>query len=245
MTDMLDTTPSWYWTGPPKPCEHYACHDAGSRICQYSGKRWDCNVHDTNLPHDILDCPGNCSQPFHTVASIQLAHADNVGVPWGELVYFWDKEESGRQTPEQAALLLENQRLRETKDKLESEAIRMANYMRDIEIKRGCKGEKEKPKIQSPCKYLYCTPGVEGQYQNSMCSECWAYMYHCPKTGNVIKAQKGKECPYLHPGESGWLIEWVKDRRFGSSGRSSPTEPRKNNRFANIVTAPKPRRINP
>ena len=244
MTHMIET-PSWYWTGPSKPCEHYPCHDAGSRMCQYTGRLWDNVVTDTSVPHDILDCPGNCTQPFHTVSSIQLAHADVLKIPWGELVYYWDREDASLLTSDDIAAKEQLYLELEEKQRLESEAIRMANYMRDIEIKRGCKGEKDKPKIQKPCKNLYYTPGVEGRMQNDVCSECWAHEYHCPKTGLLIKAQKGKECPYLHPGESGWLIEWMKDRRFGSSGRSSPSEPKQMNRFANINVTSKVKRFNP
>jgi hypothetical protein len=239
----MTQTPTWYWTGAPKPCEHFPCHDSGKRMCHYTGKLWYSIVVDTSIPHNILDCPGNCKQIFHTVSNIQLAHADVKGVSWGELVYFWDQEDSVKRTPEEVAKLEELERQREAQEKLDAEANRMSNYMRDIEIKRGCKGEKEKPKIQSPCKYLYCTPGVEGRYQNDICSECWGYEYHCPKTGKLVKAQKGKECPYLHPGESGWLIEWNTDRRFGNSGRSSPSDVRQNNRFVNLIATPKAKRF--
>jgi hypothetical protein len=145
-----------------------------------------------------------------------MAHAEAYGAPWGELAYYWDRDDSSRLSPlEISAREMEKERLLENQ-RLESEAIRMANYMRDIEIKRGCKGEKDKPKIQKPCKNLYYTPGVEGRMQNNVCSECWAHEYHCPKTGALIKAQKGKECPYLHPGQAGWLNEWNTNRHFNA-----------------------------
>jgi len=166
-------------------------------------------------PHGILQCNGRCKQPFHDMTSIQFAWAEEFGQGWGDLAYVWEQEELARETPAQKHAKELARVKQETDSRLEQEAIRMATYMADVRLKMGCKENRGKTKIQKPCKNLYY--GSEGSMRANVCSECWAHEYHHPKTGELIKAQADKECPYLHPGQPGWLKEWNTNRHFATA----------------------------
>jgi hypothetical protein len=224
--------PTWWWTPKDTPCDHYIC--ANSNRCEFNGRRWNVSSTEMSQPHDILNCNGHCGHPFHTKEAIQLAQAHSRGVGWGDVVYVWDQEEAALETPEQrrAKELAEAKRIGQ--EKIEAEANRMAAYMADVRLKMGCKENRDKPKIQKPCKNLYYTPGVEGRMQPNVCSECWAHEYHCPKTGNLIIAEKGKECAYLHPGQPGWLKEWNTNRHHMPAGSVAP------NRFSSLGNSSRP-----
>jgi hypothetical protein len=149
------------------------------------------------------------------MTSIQFAHAEAVGAGWGDLAYIWEQEELACETPEQKHAKELARAKQEADSRLEQEAIRMATYMADIRLKMGCKENRGKAKIQKPCKNLYY--GSEGSMRANVCSECWAHEYHHPKTGELIRAAKDKECPYLHPGQPGWLKEWDTNRYFATA----------------------------
>jgi len=201
---MIDT-PVWYWQDGP--CTHALCE--GSSCCQYNGRRWDQTAEFLAGPHSLLECNGRCGMPFHDVDSIQVAHAEAAGMGWGDLAYIWDEEAALRETPEQAAAKALARAKRQEEDEKEAKAARCWNYLRDTEVKNSCKSAQNKAKLQQPCKYLYCTPGVEGRYERHLTGEeCWGFQYHCPKTGQLLKAAPGKECKHLHPGEAGWLAQW-------------------------------------
>jgi hypothetical protein len=72
------------------------------------------------------------------------------------------------------------------------------------------------PKRNCPCKNLFydekqVRPGQRAPFVKYVASECWAYEYTDPKTGEKKAPHK---CPYLHPGEVGWLPQWNRDRDF-------------------------------
>lgn len=72
------------------------------------------------------------------------------------------------------------------------------------------------PKRPCPCKNLFydekqVRPGQRAPFVKYVASECWAHAYTDPKTGEKKAPHK---CPYLHPGEVGWLKEWNRDRDF-------------------------------
>jgi hypothetical protein len=184
-------------------------------------------------PHDILDCDGTCSNPFHDTTSIQLAHAESRGLGWGDVAYEWELEELSRETPAQKHAKLVAREKREAQAKIDAEASRMFNYMNSIEQKMGCKENRGRDKIQRPCKNLYYTPGRDGVMQNNVCSECWAHEYTCPKTGERIVARKDRECAYLHPGQPGWLKEWNTNRHYAAPG-AAPAAP---NRFSSLASS--------
>jgi len=214
-------TPFWYWKGAV-PCSHILCMENGAPVCEYTGMSWGQDEEFLSKPHHILQCNGRCKQPFHDVTSIQMAWANEFGQGWGDLALIWDEEESLRETPEQAAAKALAKAKREEEEEKEAKAARCWNYLHDTESKNSCKGNQQKPKLQQPCKYLYCTPGVEGRYERHLTGEeCWGYQYHCPKTGELRTAKPGKECKHLHPGEAGWLAQWNTDRFYKPA--SAPT----------------------
>jgi hypothetical protein len=72
------------------------------------------------------------------------------------------------------------------------------------------------PKRPCPCKNLFydekqVRPGQRAPFVKYVASECWAHAYTDPKTGEKKAPHK---CPYLHPGEVGWLPQWNRDRDF-------------------------------
>jgi hypothetical protein len=193
-----------------------------------SGRRWDQTAEFLAAPHSLLLCNGRCGNPFHTVAAIQMAWADKVGAGWGDLTLIWDEEEAAMETPEQTAAKALAKAKQQEEDEKEAKAARCWNYLHDTETKNSCRKGQDKPKLQQPCKYLYCTPGVEGRYERHLTGEeCWGYQYHCPKTGELLKAKPGKECKHLHPGEAGWLAQWgttvgTGDRYYKPAGAQQP-----------------------
>lgn len=216
MSTMMIETPAWYWKGAI-PCSHPLCMETGMPMCEYTAMSWGQDEEFLSKPHTLLECNGRCKQPFHDVTSIQVAWAEEFGMGWGDLAMIWDEEELARETSEQKRAKELARAKAEAEAKLEQEAIRMANYMADVQLKMGCKENRGRAKIQKPCKNLYYTPGVEGRMQNNVCSECWAHEYHHPKTGQLIRATADKECPYLHPGQPGWLKEWNTNRHFATA----------------------------
>jgi hypothetical protein len=218
---MMIETPAWYWKA--EPCSHTLCEMSGDSCCQFSGRRWDQTAEFLAAPHSLLQCNGRCGQPFHTVAAIQMAWANTVGAGWGDLALIWDEEEAAMETPEQTAAKALAKAKQQEEDAKEAKAARCFNFLRETESKHSCKGHQQKPKLQQPCKYLYCTPGVEGRYERHLTGEeCWGYQYHCPKTGELLKAKPGKECKHLHPGEAGWLAQWNTDRYYKPAGAQQP-----------------------
>jgi hypothetical protein len=72
------------------------------------------------------------------------------------------------------------------------------------------------PKRNCPCKNLFyderqVRPGQRAPFVKYVASVCWAHEYTDPKTKERKTPHK---CPYLHPGEVGWLPQWNRDRDF-------------------------------
>ncbi len=79
-------------------------------------------------------------------------------------------------------------------------------------LKMGMKLEKK----DCPCARLYSCVGDKSTggarpTTSHVSSECWSHERVCPRTGDLLKPHK---CPWLHPGEPGWLPQWNTDRLF-------------------------------
>ena len=80
------------------------------------------------------------------------------------------------------------------------------------QLKSGVKMEKK----ASPCARLYSCVGDKSTggakpTTRHVTSECWSHERKCPETGALLAPHK---CPWLHPGEPGWLPQWNTDRLF-------------------------------
>ena len=111
--------------------------------------------------------------------------------------------------------------------KLTAESAKMFAYAEDLKYKYsvGKGSARHIEKRDSPCRWLYCDEKAprsqwrqnkEGEFcapvrDKLTGSQCWGWEYKNPKTGNIEKPRK---CPYLHPGEDGWLPEWNTARTF-------------------------------
>ena len=80
------------------------------------------------------------------------------------------------------------------------------------QLKSGQKMEKK----ACPCARLYSCVGDKSTggarpTTKHVSSECWSHERKCPETGALLTPHK---CPWLHPGEPGWLPQWTNDRLF-------------------------------
>lgn len=76
-------------------------------------------------------------------------------------------------------------------------------------------------KIMQPCKFLYSCKGTPGKpTTRGISSECWAFEYKDPITGEI---RKPRVCDRLHPGEPGWRSEWARNRTFKARGGARKT----------------------
>ena len=67
-------------------------------------------------------------------------------------------------------------------------------------------------KRPEPCKFLYNCQGTPARPTTlGVTTECWSHEYRDPKTGAIVAKHV---CDRLHPGEAGWLPQWITDRRF-------------------------------
>jgi len=83
-----------------------------------------------------------------------------------------------------------------------------------IQARRGVRRGDEVAKKQTPCSRLYSCVGDKSTggakpTTRHISSECWSHERTDPRTGQkVIK----HVCPWLHPGEEGWMAEWETNR---------------------------------
>jgi len=178
---------------------------------------------------------------------------DTATETWGDLNEAAFAEAEARMTgPEKAKRLRETVAL-EAERGLSLEASRMFSYAESQKLlnTRGKGKERHIDKVDTPCKFLYCDENApKSQWaknaKGELCaplrkgltgSECWAHMYHHPKTKVLMKPQT---CKRLHPGEAGWRTEWNLNRTFRVEA-PSPAE----DFFAARVAAeaPKPKLI--
>ena len=80
------------------------------------------------------------------------------------------------------------------------------------QLKSGLKMEKK----ACPCARLYSCVGDKSTggakpTTRHVSSECWSHERKCPETGALLAPHR---CPWLHPGEPGWLPQWNTDRLF-------------------------------
>ena len=80
------------------------------------------------------------------------------------------------------------------------------------QLRSGLKMEKK----ACPCARLYSCVGDKSTggarpTTKHVSSECWSHERKCPETGALLTPHK---CPWLHPGEPGWLPQWTNDRLF-------------------------------
>ena len=83
-----------------------------------------------------------------------------------------------------------------------------------IQARRGVRRGDAVAKKQTPCSRLYSCVGDKSTggakpTTRHISSECWSHERTDPRTGQkVIK----HVCPWLHPGEEGWMAEWETNR---------------------------------
>lgn len=92
------------------------------------------------------------------------------------------------------------------------------------QLKSGLKLEKK----ACPCARLYSCVGDKSTggakpTTRYVSSECWSHERKCPQTGALLTPHK---CPWLHPGEPGWLPQWNTDRLFKPAAAAPPPQHR-------------------
>ena len=88
------------------------------------------------------------------------------------------------------------------------------------QLRSGLKMEKK----ACPCARLYSCVGDKSTggarpTTKHVSSECWSHERKCPETGALLTPRK---CPWLHPGEPGWLPQWTNDRLFKPAAPPPP-----------------------
>lgn len=88
------------------------------------------------------------------------------------------------------------------------------------QLRSGLKMEKK----ACPCARLYSCVGDKSTggarpTTKHVSSECWSHERKCPETGALLTPHK---CPWLHPGEPGWLPQWTNDRLFKPAAPPPP-----------------------
>jgi hypothetical protein len=140
----------------------------------------------------------------------------------------------------------------------EEEKARLAHLQRRIEekvadeskmrlsreqLKSGMKLEKK----NIPCARLYScvgdkrTGGAKPTTRH-VSSECWSHERIDPETGELLTPHK---CPWLHPGEPGWLPQWNTDRLFKPAAPAPPPQHRMAAALAAAPRAPWARAASP
>ena len=92
------------------------------------------------------------------------------------------------------------------------------------QLKSGVKMEKK----ACPCARLYSCVGDKSTggakpTTRHVSSECWSHERKCPETGALLAPHR---CPWLHPGEPGWLPQWNTDRLFKPAAAAPPPQHR-------------------
>jgi hypothetical protein len=88
------------------------------------------------------------------------------------------------------------------------------------QLRSGLKMEKK----ACPCARLYSCVGDKSDggarpTTKHVSSECWSHERKCLETGALLAPHK---CPWLHPGEPGWLPQWTNDRLFKPAAPPPP-----------------------
>jgi hypothetical protein len=105
------------------------------------------------------------------------------------------------------------------------------------QLKSGVKMEKK----ACPCARLYSCVGDKSTggakpSTRHVSSECWSHERKCPETGALLAPHK---CPWLHPGEPGWLPQWNTDRLFKPAAAAPPPQHRMAAALGGGATAPR------
>jgi len=120
----------------------------------------------------------------------------------------------------------------------EEERVKLAYLQRRIEekvaedskmrinreqLKSGVKLEKK----NAPCARLYSCVGDKSTgglkpTTRHVSSECWSHERIDPETGELLTPHK---CPWLHPGEPGWLPQWNMDRLWRPASATPAASP--------------------
>ena len=89
------------------------------------------------------------------------------------------------------------------------------------QLRSGLKMEKK----ACPCARLYSCVGTKPARPTTkhVSSECWSHERKCPETGALLKPHT---CPWLHPGEPGWLPQWNTDRLYKPAAAAPPPQHR-------------------
>jgi hypothetical protein len=86
----------------------------------------------------------------------------------------------------------------------------------EIQARKNLKRGEAVKKNACPCSRLYSCVGDKSTggakpTTRHVSSECWSHERKCPETGALLAPHR---CPWLHPGEPGWLPQWNTDRLF-------------------------------
>jgi hypothetical protein len=152
-----------------------------------------------------------CDEPFNS---------------WADAADVDEKAALARETSEDKRKRLEAAAAKEAMSNLSAMSYEMKTHAEIMGIKArvGVKRGAEARKIERPCKWLYCNEAApkhlwrknsDGKLcapmSDNIMSACWAYEYVDPKT-KVLK--KPHTCPFLHPGEEGWCVQWATNKHF-------------------------------
>lgn len=188
----------WRWnedTLPCRCCPASQAMDSGKWTCSQSGREW-------------LTLPSN-AELWYALADAEIAAKRAAETPF---------ERAAREAADAAA---------EHDRELDYEVGRMYGHAQLCGAKNAVRSGRVVSirKNDRPCKWLYCDEKVpksawRKDENGTLCaplrnyvtgSQCWGHEFINPKTGKLEKPHK---CAHQHPGEAGWLPEWVKDRFF-------------------------------
>jgi hypothetical protein len=175
-------------------------------------------------PHSGDNCPGNCRiHPLVFGSVAETLRLMSYGLRWGDIVYYDELEAEAKMTDADRAKREAERQATLKERELDAQASEMFRYAEAQKIRntvvvgKGRDKQRHTVKHQAPCRWLYCdesVPKVNGKSpirNYTTGAYCWAYEYYDPRTG---EHKTPHTCGYLHPGESGWLAEWEKDRHF-------------------------------
>ena len=185
---------------------------------------------------DANDMPCQCCNPLSAIEAdfwvcsaqgLQWTIVDTPKETWGDLNEQAFAEDMARMTAPEKAMRLREEMALAAERGLTLEASRMFSYAESQKLlnMRGKGKERHIDKVDEPCKFLYCdekapksmwTTNAKGERcaplrKELTGSECWAHMYHHPKTKALMTP---RTCKRLHPGEAGWREEWNLNRTF-------------------------------
>lgn len=195
--------------------------DNGMWNCCNSNRSWLVleTPPDMSQPHDIRVCDGRGCR-FHKFNSLELSRwhrGMSAGVSLGDLDYQEQQLALAQMSPEELARRRYLEAVADQKKQLELQSYEMRNVAERVAIRAhiGVGRGQQVVKKPQPCKKLYdCKPGARCGAEPTtlhVSTECWGWEYKDPATGKMLRPHT---CPWLHPGEPGWLAQWNTNRNY-------------------------------